>query len=121
MLQYWVALFLAVCANIFANIALKIAVGNTVENTSGNIFAALARDPWTWAGLTGAALLLACYLYAIRAIDIIVAYPSVTGTAMAGVALASYVVLSEPINSNRIIGIGLIAVGVFLLAQPCRS
>ena len=113
--MYWLALIIAVIANILANVAFKKAVELTPSVKGASGFLSLLFQPWAWFGLCMATLLLGCYLYALRGIDLSVAYPVVTGLAMLGIALTGALFLSEALTGSKIIAIGLITVGVFML------
>ena len=78
---------------------------------------ALLSNPWIWAGLFSASVLLGCYLYAIRGIEISIAYPTVTGIAMLGLALLGAWLFAESLTLPKIIGVGLVIVGIFLITQ----
>jgi len=111
---YWSALLLAVCANVFANIALKLAV---LELSGPLDIRALLTAPWAWAGVIGCVLLLGGYLIAIRGVELSIAYPTVTGLAMVGIAIIGHVVFSEALGLQKLIGIGFVVAGVFILSQ----
>ena len=117
MLFYWSALLIAVCANIFANVAFKSAMrdvpGPLHLGTVASVFAA----PWMWAGLASAIVLLGCFLIAIRGIDLSIAYPTITGLAMVGIIIAGYVLFSESLSVQKLAGIGFVIVGIVILSQ----
>lgn len=114
---YWVALLLAVGANILANTALKLAVRDVTTPIDARALLGLASAPWAWIGVASAAALLVLYLIAIRGIDLGIAYPAVTGLAMAGIVVAGCAVFSEPLGLQKVIGVGLVFAGVVLLAH----
>ncbi len=88
---YWCALLIAVCANIFANVAFKSAMRDVPGPLNLGAVATLFATPWMWAGLASAMLLLGCFLITIRGIDLSIAYPAITGLAMVGIVIAGYV------------------------------
>ncbi len=111
---YWSALLIAVCANICTNLSFKMAV----QQLAGPFdISALILSPWAWAGLVSGLLLLGSFIVAIRGIELSVAYPAVTGLAMAGILLAGYVLFSETLSFQKIAGIGLVVAGVVVLSQ----
>ena len=103
--------------NAIANIAFKKAVTNVESSEVGTGLLRLLSDPWTWLGLISAVLLLGSYLYALRGIELSVAYPAVTGLAMLGVALGGAIFLGESLTFQKILAICLIICGVYLLKQ----
>ena len=54
---------------------------------------------------------------AIRHIQISIAYPTVTGLAMVGIAIMSALVLDEPLSASKAIGIVVILIGSFILLR----
>lgn len=112
----WLALLLCVVANINANLAFKrFMIAQPMDLTWPSAVAA-ATNPWLWAGGVSAAIVLGSYLYAIRALPLGVAYPLVTGVAVAGVALAGNLLFGEALGAMRLLGIALVIGGVMLIA-----
>ena len=115
--MYWLALFAAIISNAIANIAFKKAVTKTpIEGGVSAVFT-LASDPWMWLGAFSACVLLGCYLYALKGIDISIAYPAVTGFAMLGIVLAGVLFLGETLSIAKVVGIFFVLTGVLLLKQ----
>ncbi len=71
---------------------------------------------WTWIGLCAAGILLASYLLAIRDIGLGISYAVVTSAALVLVTISAAVAFHEPISSATIVGIGLIMMGIAVLA-----
>ena len=117
MLFYWSALLIAVCANVAANVAFKTAMRDLPAPLNPGAFAALIAAPWMWAGMISAILLLACFLIALRGIDLSIAYPAVTGLATVGVVLAGYILFAESLSVLKIAGVGFVFLGIAMLAQ----
>jgi multidrug transporter EmrE-like cation transporter len=115
--MYWFALLIAVISNAIANVAFKKAVARTPLEEGIGGFIKLAAEPWMWLGIVSACLLLGCYLYTLRGIDLSIAYPAVTGLAMLGIALAGTLIFGETISFTRIAAMVLIVAGVLLLNQ----
>ncbi len=115
--MYWLALFVAIISNAIANVAFKKAVMRTPIEEGIVGFAKLAAEPWMWLGVVFACLLLGCYLYALKGIDLSIAYPVVAGLAMLGIAFAGALFLGEAISFTRIVGMVLIVTGILLLKQ----
>lgn len=115
---YWSALLLAVCANVFANVALKLAVLGLSEPLDIH---SLLTSLWAWAGLTSCILLLGGYLIAIRGVELSIAYPTVTGLAMVGIAVIGHFLFSEALSLQKIVGIGFVVIGVIILSQVKKS
>ena len=110
-------MFVAIGANVCANLAFKHAMQSTISILEKRPLIILLANPWIWVGMLSAALLLGCYLYALRGIDISVAYPIVTGIAMIFLALFGAWLFSESLTILKIIGVGLVIFGIFLIMQ----
>ena len=117
MTKYYIALFVAIGANVFANLAFKFAMQSSALSMGKRSIMVLLANPWIWVGLLNATILLGCYLYAIRGIEISVAYPTVTAIAMIGLAFFGAWLFSESLTLPKIIGIGLVIFGIFLITQ----
>ena len=115
--MHWLALIVAVLANVAANVAFKKAMtgGERIDGASAML--AYLAEPWLWAGGLFAGLLLACYLYALQGIQLPVAYPVVTGLAMLGIAVAGITAFGEQVSVMRAFAMLLIVSGVVLLRQ----
>lgn len=109
---YWVALSVAVLANITANTALKIAVGSITQGSFRDKLLHFFAQGSFWLGCASALLLLVSYLIAIRGVPLSSAYPIVTTLALVGLILVDKFLFGSAISSTKIIGIGLIMVGV---------
>ena len=117
MTKYYFALFVAIGANVIANLAFKFAMQSTSLSMERRSLIELLVNPWIWVGFLNAAILLGCYLYAIRGIEISIAYPTVTGIAMIGLAFFGAWLFAESLTLPKIIGIGLVIFGIFLITQ----
>ena len=115
--MYWLTLFIAVVANVFANISFKIAMARGTLEQGDISYIKLFIDPWLWVGFASAFLLLGSYLYALQGIQLTLAYPIVTGMAMLGIAVAGSIVFGEQISAARASGMLLIVLGVVVLQQ----
>ena len=57
------------------------------------------------------------YSVALQRLQVSLAYPVMTGIAMAAVALIGYAALNEPITASRATGMALVALGVVALSR----
>ncbi|WP_138935631.1 DMT family transporter [Roseovarius arcticus] len=117
MLFYWCVLLIAVCANVFANVAFKSAMRDIPAPLDLGAISTLFVAPWMWAGMASAVLLLTCFLIAIRGIDLSVAYPAITGLAMVGIILAGNFLFAEALSLQKLAGVGFVIVGIIILSQ----
>ena len=99
-----------VCANIAANVLIKLGA-NSVARGSGLI--ALV-NPRVIAGIACFGVGVVLYAAALRSVPLNVAQ-SVAILQFAGVILASAILLDEVISPMRMVGIGLIGLGVIVV------
>ena len=115
--MYWFALVIAFLSNIAANAAFKKAVTRlSSENVVYSVFN-LLFEPWAWIGGFFAILLLGSYLYALKGLDLSIAYPAVTSLATLGVAAVGILYFNETLTIMKAVGIAMIISGVLLLQQ----
>lgn len=75
------------------------------------------RSLWTWAGILCMIGSLVSWLYALRFVPLIIAF-NVAGLLHVVVPLASWLFLGETLSAMRCVGIGLVFVGVLVVARP---
>ena len=113
--MHWLSLFAASIANAIANIAFKRAVTRTPFDQGSILFSRLTADPWMWIGVGSSMLLLVTYLYALKGINLTIAYPTVTGLAMVLMSVAGYLYLGESLSPRKLIAMVLIISGIVIL------
>lgn len=115
---HWVALCLAIAANIVANMALKSAMTANLPSGSRTFApAVLLSQPTLWIGLVSAFVLLACYLFAIRTLPISVAYILVTSLAMVGIVICESVMFGLALSLSKIAGMVCVVFGLWLVTR----
>lgn len=114
-LSYWIALILAVAANVGANISFKYFIQNTEFNGLWPSVAAIARQPTFWIGGCLGVALLGSYLYALRGIPIGVAYTTATSLSIAGITAAGVLIYGEAFGLRMAIGLACVVAGVYLI------
>ena len=113
----WLALSIAVLANVIANVSLKLAAKAAFALSPERPLIAFIQQRWTWVGLCAAFVLLVCYLLAIREIGLGVAYATVTSSALVLITVAASLLLHERLSAWDALGIGLVIAGVFVLVR----
>jgi multidrug transporter EmrE-like cation transporter len=111
----WFALLLAVLSNVIANVAFKKAMEKEIGPDTRQVVLQYCFEPWMWTGGFFAALLLLCYLYALKSIPLNIAYPVVTGLAMLGVAVSGALLFQESLSLQRVFATLMILAGVLML------
>lgn len=114
-MSYWVALFLAVAANVAANITFKHFIQTTeVTPTLAGLRTALGQ-PSLWLGIALGVTLLGCYVYALKGIPISVAYTTATTLSIAAIISAGVFLYGEPFGVRMALGVAAVMAGVFLI------
>ena len=111
----WIALGLAIVANVGANVAFKYFLQNTDIRRSWSSVGLVLYQPSLWIGLFLGTTLLSCYLYAIKEIPLSIAYTVATSVSIAGVTCAGVFLYGETLGPRAAIGIAIVIVGVVLL------
>jgi multidrug transporter EmrE-like cation transporter len=116
-MTHWIALLVAVAANVGANISFKHFVQNTELRPAWSSFAVAVAQPALWIGLVLGVSLLGAYLYALKAIPLSVAYTTATTLSIAGVTCAGVLIYGEPFSTRMAVGIATVMMGVFLVTS----
>ena len=119
-----VALVLAVILNATANLMIRAgarAVGASCsEGIAVPMLAALKAglvNPWIIAGVVCFALDLVVYTYALTKLPVSLVYPIMVSVSYAVIICVAMVWFSEKVSAWQIVGVGVIMVGVWLVAS----
>ncbi len=117
---FWLVI-IGVLLNAAAQLALKASVretGSIALSASAALPTAihLAGQPWLWLGLGCYAISVVIWVLALSRVDVSIAYPMLSLGYVVN-ALAAWAWLGEDMNPTRLVGIGIILVGVFVLAR----
>ena len=114
----YVVFTISIVLNALANILMKVgALKPKDANGVLDVFVNMATNPIIISGIICFALGLAAYNYVLVKINLSVAYPINTSLGFVLVVLVSWLFLKETITPVQIGGIGLIIVGVFMVAR----
>ena len=110
-----------VLLNAVAQLALKASVkdlGAIELQLSGSLPVAmrLAAEPWLWLGLGCYGVSVVVWILALSRVDVSIASPMLSLGYVVN-ALAAWALLGEVLNLGRVLGIGIIILGVFVLAR----
>jgi len=110
-----------VLLNAVAQLALKASVSDTgiinldmhsLLSSAGS----LATNLWLWLGLICYAISVVVWIVALSRVDVSIAYPMLSIGYIVN-AVAAWHLFDEPMNLGKIVGIGIIIVGVYILAR----
>lgn len=110
-----------VLLNAVAQLALKASVSETgiinldlqsLFTTAGS----LVSNLWLWLGLLCYAVSVVVWLLALSRVDVSIAYPMLSVGYVVN-AIAAWQLFGEPLNIGKVVGIGIIIVGVYVLAR----
>lgn len=110
-LQIAISVALAAAAQLF----LKLGTGQGQDGSLFNV-AALSSH-WVWLGIISMLVSLVSWLYALRFVPLLIAFNLAAATHVI-VPIACWLFLGEQIPPIRWLGILLVTLGVFVIAQP---
>ena len=110
-----------VLLNAVAQLALKASVSETgVINLDFQSLltsaGGLAANLWLWAGLACYAVSVVVWILALSRVDVSIAYPMLSIGYIVN-AVAAWQLFGEPMSIGKVTGIGIIIVGVYVLAR----
>lgn len=113
----WLAIGIAVLANVVANITLKVAMTSAGEKAGVTAFSSALSTGTFWLGVLSAGVLLLSYLYAIKSIPVGTAYVVTTSLAMVGIAFAENRFFGTAITAPKLFGILLVIAGIAVISR----
>lgn len=75
---------------------------------------------WTWLGIVLVVLSFLCWTYVLRHMPLSTAYP-VSNLVHVMIPIGSWILLSEAISPRRWLGIGIVVIGLALVAKPVAT
>ncbi len=110
-----------VLLNAVAQLALKASVSDTgvISLDMQSLFSSagsLATNLWLWVGLICYGISVIVWILALSRVDVSIAYPMLSIGYIVN-AVAAWHLFDEPMNIGKIVGIGIIIVGVYILAR----
>ena len=110
-----------VLLNAVAQLALKASVSDTgiisldmqsLLSSAGS----LATNLWLWMGLICYAISVVVWILALSRVDVSIAYPMLSVGYVVNAIAASHL-FNEPMGIGKVVGIGVIMLGVYILAR----
>jgi multidrug transporter EmrE-like cation transporter len=117
--------FALVLTGVLLNAAAQLALKASVRDTGAIELSAaaalptalrLAAEPWLWFGLACYVISVVVWILALSRVDVSIAYPMLSLGYIVN-ALAASVWLGEAMSLGKVAGIGIIILGVFVLAR----
>jgi multidrug transporter EmrE-like cation transporter len=110
-----------VMLNAIAQLALKasvkeIGVIGLNFSSSAPAFLRLACEPFLWIGLFCYGISVIVWILALSRVDVSIAYPMLSMGYVVN-AFAAWQLFGESMNPARLVGIGIVLLGVFILAR----
>ena len=115
----WVQLSMCVFLATAAEIFLKLGAAETADPASSWSWTGLTglRSTWVWWGILASVVSLFNWLATIRKLPLTIAFP-VGNVVHVLVPLSSWIFLGEAILTRRWLGIGLVLLGLMIVAKP---
>jgi multidrug transporter EmrE-like cation transporter len=119
--QSFVLVIVGVLLNAAAQMALKASVRNlgAIELDAAAVLSAamkLSGGPWLWLGLTCYVVSVVVWILALSRVEVSIAYPMLSLGYIVN-AFAAWAWLGEDMNLTKVAGIGIIVLGVYVLAR----
>lgn len=114
----FLALGLAILANVIANISLKRTMQGLEVDGLRSIILGLLGSGLFWLGIGCLAVLLSSYLFAIRIIPLGIAYAGVTSLTIALLTIWGVLYGGESLGPVRLIGIIAVILGFVCIVLP---
>jgi multidrug transporter EmrE-like cation transporter len=117
--------FLFILAGVLLNAVAQLALKASVQEMGAIVLTLdtllpvawrLARQPWLWAGLACYGVSVIVWIMALSRVDVTIAYPMLSIGYVVS-AIAAWLLFGEPLTAGRLTGIGIIIVGVYILAR----
>ncbi|MDD5578951.1 MAG: SMR family transporter [Methylobacter sp.] len=110
-----------VMLNAIAQLALKASVREMGViglnfSSSATAFLRLACEPFLWIGLFCYGISVIVWILALSRVDVSIAYPMLSLGYVVN-AFAAWQIFGETMNPARMIGIGIVLLGVYVLAR----
>lgn len=103
-------------ANLLMKIGMKRTEGVNLASVNGAIHG-LVLNPALITGVFSYAISLGFYIFALKKLNLSIAYPVSVSAAIVLVTIASSIWLGESISANHIIGSIIIMFGIFILTR----
>ncbi len=118
----WTQLAICVLLATASEIFLKLGAEATVDPSSAWSWTGLTglRSGWVWCGITASVISLFNWLATISKLPLTIAFP-VGNVVHILVPLASWIFLGEAILARRWYGIGLVLLGLYIVAKPAAK
>jgi multidrug transporter EmrE-like cation transporter len=114
-------IFAGVLLNAGAQLALKASVSDVGVihpglPGSGEVALKLLAEPWLWVGLVSYVVSLLVWIAALSRVEVSIAYPMLSIGYVVN-AIAAWMLFGEALSAAKLGGIGVIIVGVYILAR----
>lgn len=116
----YLALGLAIVANVVANISLKRAMQDLEVDGLRSVVTGLVGSGAFWLGICCLAVLLSSYLFAIRLIPLGIAYAGVTSLTIALLTVWGMLYGGEQVGTLRLFGIIAVILGFVCIVMPAK-
>jgi undecaprenyl phosphate-alpha-L-ara4N flippase subunit ArnE len=112
----WALLAFCIALEVMRELCFKAAADDSGE---GGYFAALARRPVLWLGLTAWAVEVVAWVAVLQRAPLTIAFPIMTVT-YAAIPIAGHWLLKERLSARQSAGAALVAVGVICVGVAGR-
>jgi multidrug transporter EmrE-like cation transporter len=120
-IQTFSLIITGVLLNAVAQLALKAGVSDMGAislnmQTAVPVGIRLIKEPWLWVGMGCYGVSVVVWILALSRVDVSIAYPMLSIGYVVN-AIAAWALFGEVLSVSRVLGIGVIILGVFILAR----
>ncbi|MFL6583434.1 MAG: EamA family transporter [Chthoniobacterales bacterium] len=115
----WLQLALEAAFVTISEVLLKIGAAKTAAHGTALEWLGISglASIWVWGGIAALVLSFLCWMYVLNHLPLSVAFP-LTNIVHVTIPISSWVFLGEAISSRRWLGIGIVLLGLTLVARP---
>lgn len=109
-------IFLIIAITVLANLAdIFLKIGASQAGTQYSDPLVLVQIPWIWLGAALGVAAMILWIFILSRQHLSYAYPIVVGLSFINISLVSTIYLGEEISIRRLLGIVLVAAGIFVI------
>ena len=111
----FIFIFFSIVFNILSQFAFKHGMSGA-RQTQGSVIRYMATSPWVVGGLVIYGCGTLCWIIALSRLELSFAYPF-SMLSYIGIVIGSYLLFKEQISRMRLVGIGVVLLGLLVISQ----
>jgi multidrug transporter EmrE-like cation transporter len=112
----FVFIAVSVTCSVCGQLSLKHGMSLIARSATTSVFVRMVTSPWVIGGLAVYGVGVISWLFALSHLELSYAYPF-SSLGYVGIILGSYFLFKERISAIRLVGIGVIILGLLIISQ----